>query len=483
MLFNSFSFLLFLPTTFLLFWFVFSKNKFLQNCFILLISYFFYGLWDWRFLFLIALSTLIDFIAGQQIYKNIGTKNSKYWLFVSLIFNLGILGFFKYYNFFIESWVNFFALMGIELTNTWSLNIILPVGISFYTFQTLSYSLDIYYKKLKPTKNFIDFAAFVSFFPQLVAGPIERASNLLSQISAEKKFDYNQCKDGLKLILWGMFKKVVIADALAPIVDDIFFNYQSYPASTLLMGICFFSFQIYGDFSGYSDIAIGTAKLFGIELMSNFKFPYFSRNISEFWQRWHISLSDWFKNYIYIPLGGNRVGKFKSIRNIFIVFLVSGFWHGANWTFIIWGLLHAILYLPIFLSKKNRKFANTTIATNTLLPSFNEIFQVISTFSLVTFAWIFFRAETTSKALGFIKQILTNFKFQYYAHPNGYRIIDYFILLIIFIAFEYVIRKDERNPFKFKSKLLRLACYILIIFGMLLFYDDGIDRSFIYFQF
>ena len=342
----------------MLYWFVFKKNLKYQNLLVIIASYVFYGWWDWRFLFLIIFSTLLDFYVGQKIYKNLDKqKKAKYWLWLSVACNLGLLGFFKYYNFFIDSFVDSVGAFGYDIKSTWTLRIILPVGISFYTFQTMSYSFDIYYKKLKPTQNFVSFAAFVAFFPQLVAGPIERASNLLSQINNTRVFKYAQASSGLKLILWGFFKKLVIADSLAPMVDDIFANYGSYPASTLILGVCLFSFQVYGDFSGYTDIAIGTAKLFGIELMSNFKFPNFSRNVAEYWQRWHVSLSTWFRHYLYIPMGGSRVSKLKSVRNIAVIFLVSGLWHGANWTFVFWGAIHALLYIPIFLMGRNRLYA------------------------------------------------------------------------------------------------------------------------------
>ncbi|WP_281986100.1 MBOAT family O-acyltransferase [Aquimarina aggregata] len=483
MVFNSLDFLIFLPIVFICYWFLFSKKIKIQNSFLLLASYLFYGLWDWRFLFLIFASTLVDFIIGQAIYNSNSDKKRKTWLWFSVIFNVGLLGFFKYYNFFIDSWVDFISVFGYDLKSSWTLQIILPVGISFYTFQTMSYSLDIFYKRLKPTKDFISFATFVSFFPQLVAGPIERASNLLSQITTKRTFDSKQCIEGLKLILWGMFKKVVIADSIAPIVDDIFANYTDYPASTLILGVSLFSFQVYGDFSGYSDIAIGTSKLFGIELMSNFKFPTFSRNVAEYWQRWHVSLSTWFRHYIYIPLGGNRAGKIKSIRNIIIIFLVSGFWHGANWTFIVWGAIHAVLYIPVFLMGRNRIYMNTVVAENRWFPSLTEIAQIILTFSLVTFSRVFFRSESITDAFGFIKQIISNFNYESYQHPLGYRMIDYFILLGLFTVYEFRIRRDERAPFKFNSKIVRFIIYTLVILGMLLFYDDRIDRSFIYFQF
>lgn len=484
MLFNSIDFAIFLPIVFLCYWYVFRQKVRLQNLLLLVASYFFYGLWDWRFLFLILASTIVDFFVGIYIARNNeNPKNAKFWLYVSILFNLSLLGFFKYYNFFVESFTDMFQLFGYTIKSVWTLKIILPVGISFYTFQTMSYSLDIYYKRISPTRNFLNFAAFVSFFPQLVAGPIERASNLLKQIEKKRSFNYDQIVSGLKLILWGLFKKMVIADSLAPIVDDIFANYPEYSSATLILGVTLFSFQVYGDFSGYSDIAIGTAKLFGIELMSNFKFPNFSRNVAEYWQRWHVSLSTWFRHYIYIPLGGSRVNKLISIRNIAIVFLVSGFWHGANWTFIFWGAFHAVAFIPVFLLGRNSIYKNSVVAQNSILPSIKEVFQVFITFVIVTFSRIFFRSESITDAFKYIKQIFTNFSYEVYAHPMGYRMIDYYILLAVFVVYEYIIRKDERNPFKFKSRTVRFLIYTLLIFIMLLFYDDGVDRSFIYFQF
>ncbi len=483
MLFNSFDFILFLIPVFILYWSLFQKSLKIQNLFILVSSYFFYGFWDWRFLLLILASTIVDYFVGLQIHSSNTKKLKTTWLWISILFNVGILGFFKYYNFFISSWVDFISFFGYQIQNTWALKIILPVGISFYTFQTMSYSFDIYKKKINPTVDFISFATFVSFFPQLVAGPIERASNLLPQILNKRIFNYDQIANGLKLILWGFFKKLVIADGLAPIVDDIFVGYANHSAITLVMGVFFFAFQIYGDFSGYSDIAIGTAKLFGIELSSNFKFPYFSRNIAEFWRRWHISLSIWFRDYLYIPLGGSKKGIKISIRNVFIIFLVSGLWHGANWTFIIWGALHAIMFLPLLLTKNNRNHLSTTIAQNTLLPTLKECLQVITTFGLVTFSWIFFRAESLSHAISYIKALFTNSNYETYTHPSGYRMTDYFVILIVFISYEYCIRKNERLPFNFKSKIVRFIIYCIIILTILLFYDDQIDRSFIYFQF
>ena len=483
MVFNSLEFFIFLPIVFALYWFIFQKHLKAQNILILVASYVFYGLWDWRFLSLILLSTIVDYFVALKIYELDEPKKRKRWLWVSVIFNIGLLGFFKYFNFFVSSWIDMWSIFGHEMKNTWTLKVILPVGISFYTFQTMSYSFDVYYKKLKPTSDFLSFAAFVSFFPQLVAGPIERASNLLSQILNKRVFSYDQAVGGLKLILWGLFKKMVIADALAPMVDDIFSNYSQHSASTLILGVTMFSFQVYGDFSGYSDIAIGTAKLFGVELMSNFRFPNFSRNVAEYWQRWHVSLSTWFRHYVYIPLGGSKVSKLKSVRNICIVFLVSGFWHGANWTFIFWGAFHALAFIPVFLMGRNAIYKDSVVGEQTFLPSLTEVGQVLLTFGIVTFSRIFFRSESITSAFGYIHQIFSNFSYESYHHPMGYRMIDYYVLMALFVVYEYIIRKDERSPFKFKSRVVRFVAYTAVILLMLLFFDDGVDRSFIYFQF
>ncbi len=417
MIFNSLEFFIFLFTVFVLYWGALKNSIKSQNIIFLISSYIFYGWWDWRFLSLIFLSTIVDYFVGR-IHENDEKVQRKQWLWVSVIFNIGLLGFFKYYNFFVDSWIEMISMFGYDIKSVWTLKVILPVGISFYTFQTMSYSLDVYFKKIKPTKDFLSFAAFVSFFPQLVAGPIERASNLLSQIINKRTFNYKQSVDGIKLIFWGLFKKMVIADALAPIVDDIFANYSSYPASTLILGV-FFSFQIYGDFSGYSDIAIGTAKLFGIELMSNFKFPYFSRNVAEFWRRWHISLSSWFRYYVYIPLGGSQRTKLLSLRNITIVFLISGLWHGAKWTYVSWGAFHALAFIPVFLIGKNTKYKNSVVGEYSLFPSITEVLRVLMVFSIVTLSWIFFRSASIADAFSYITRIFTDFSFGNYNHPNG----------------------------------------------------------------
>ncbi len=470
MLFNSIEFLIFLPIVFTFYWFIFNKNLSIQNFIILLSSYVFYGWWDYRFLSLIFLSTIVDYIIGLNIPRQESERLQKLLLYVSILFNVSVLGFFKYYNFFIDSWISLFSSFGYEIKSIWTLNIILPVGISFYTFQTMSYTIDIYRKKLKPTKDFISFASFVSFFPQLVAGPIERATNLLPQILNKREFRYEQGVQGLRLILWGLFKKVVIADSLSPIVDDIFSNYQDFSGGTLWLGAIYFAFQIYCDFSGYSDIAIGTSKLFGFEIMSNFRFPYFSRNIGEFWRRWHISLSTWFRDYLYIPLGGSKEGKWKSIRNIFVIFIVSGFWHGANWTFIFWGLFHSILFLPSFFFKTNRKYASSVIAENTLLPNGKEFFQVLITFILVTIGWVFFRSETISDSFNFLTQLNFDFNFTF---------VNKLPLIILFIFLEWIFRKDERKIYSnFSARLL----VDLVLFYLIIGFINN-NKPFIYFDF
>ena len=472
MLFNSIEFLLFLPIVFVLYWFVFNTNLKAQNSLILVSSYVFYGWWDFRFLSLIFLSTIVDYIIGLNIPKQDSDKKQKFLLWCSVLFNLSVLGFFKYYNFFVDSWIDLFSSVGYEIKSVWTLNIILPVGISFYTFQTMSYTIDIYRKKLEPTKDFISFASFVSFFPQLVAGPIERASNLLPQILKKRSFKYEQGIQGFRLIIWGMFKKVVIADSLAPIVDGTFNNYQDFGGGTLWMGAIYFGFQIYCDFSGYSDIAIGTSKLFGFELMSNFKFPYFSRNIGEFWRRWHISLSTWFRDYLYIPLGGSKHGKLRSIRNIFVIFLVSGFWHGANWTFIVWGLYHSILFLPSFMFNTNRNYTSSIIGENSYLPTIKEFLQVGITFLLVSIGWVFFRSENINNSFKFLNQMFTDFSFK-----SEFEWLN--IYLLCFIIIEFLIRKNERLKEKYFN--YDWILFSIISLAILLFLSG--EEQFIYFQF
>ena len=476
MLFNSLEYLIFLPIVFCLYWFVFQKNLKIQNLLLLISSYIFYGWWDWRFLSLIFLSTLVDYFVGLKIHSSGDKKTKRFYLWVSILFNLGLLGFFKYFNFFIDSWIDLLSTFGYEHQSTWTLKVILPVGISFYTFQTMSYSLDIYFKKLKPTKDFISFASFVSFFPQLVAGPIERASNLLPQTLNNRVFKYEQGVQGLRLILWGMFKKVVVADSLSWRVDYCFDKYQALDGGSLLLGLIYFSFQIYCDFSGYSDIAIGTAKLFGIELKSNFKFPYFSRNIAEFWRRWHISLSTWFRDYLYIPLGGSKRGKWLSIRNIFIIFIVSGFWHGANWTFIIWGLIHAMLYLPLFLRGKNRKYTTSIVAGDKWLPNLKELLQMGVTFLLVMISWVFFRSESVNSAFIYLFKMILEIGI-----PSTNRSGVIFVFLLL--TFDWSMRKNEKTPLNFSNVYIRRFSYIILGYAIIAHFQFIDLTQFLYFQF
>ncbi len=481
MLFNSLEFGLFLPITFLVYWFFVRTTK-NQNYFILIVSYVFYGWWDWRFLFLILFSSIVDFYVGKALSTEQNQRKRKALLSLSILVNLGFLGFLKYYNFFTQSFADAFQFLG-QPINISSLNIILPVGISFYTFQTLSYSIDVYRSNLKPTHDLIAFLAFVSFFPQLVAGPIERATNLLPQFYSKRKFNLSASIDGMRQILFGLFKKMVIADNCAVFVNDIFGNYADYSGSTLLIGAIFFSFQIYCDFSGYSDIAIGTARLFGFNLMRNFAFPYFSRDVAEFWRRWHISLSTWFRDYLYIPLGGSIGGLSNKIRNTLIIFLVSGFWHGANWTFIFWGLLNALYFLPLLLAKKNRKYTDT-ISQGKLFSSFKEILLIVKTFLLTTFAWIFFRAESLSDAFEYIKSMFSETLLDkpQLLSGNNLRPLIVFILGLVIVEW---IQREKQHALNFDGmklpKILRWGIYYGIIFIIIIY--GGSQQEFIYFQF
>ncbi len=478
MLFNSIEFAIFLPVVFCLYWFVLNKHLRNQNLLLLISSYIFYGWWDWRFLSLIIFSSFVDYSVGIALSKETNERKRKLLLLISIVVNLGLLGFFKYWNFFIENFSNAFTLFGNTFDSS-RLNIILPVGISFYTFQTLSYSIDIYRKKFKATKSILDFFAFVSFFPQLVAGPIERAKNLLPQFYEKKEFDYKKSVDGMRQILWGLFKKVVIADNCAVFVNDIFANSGHYSGSTLLIGAVFFAFQIYCDFSGYSDIAIGTARLFGFNLMRNFAFPYFSRDIAEFWRRWHISLSTWFRDYVYIPLGGSRGNNLVKIRNTFVIFVVSGFWHGANWTFIAWGFINAIYFIPLLLFGLNRKNQDT-VAEGKLLPGIKESFQIFSTFFITVIAWVFFRSKSISDALVYISRM---FSASLFSLPDiSSSILN--VLILIFVLVEWL-QRDKQHALQMDNvripKFLRWGLYYVII--MVIAGFGGSQQDFIYFQF
>jgi alginate O-acetyltransferase complex protein AlgI len=481
MLFNSIEFVVFLPIVFLLYWFGTRRDIRIQNMLLVVASYFFYGWWDWRFLSLIAFSSAVDYTVGLALGKTEQERRRKILLLVSIVVNIGFLGFFKYFNFFAESFAEAFTFLGRPM-DAGRLNIILPVGISFYTFQTLSYSIDVYKRKMEPTKDVLAFFAFVSFFPQLVAGPIERARNLLPQFSRRRTISYEQAADGVRQILWGFFKKIVIADACAGQVNEIFSNYGSYNGSTLALGAVLFAFQIYGDFSGYSDIAIGTARLFGFNLMRNFAFPYFSRDIAEFWRRWHISLSTWFRDYVYIPLGGSRGSSWNKVRNILIIFVVSGFWHGANWTFIIWGALNALYFIPLMLAKRNRQHTDQ-VAESTFLPSFRELFQMLLTFGLTTIAWIFFRAESLSHAFNYLHVMFSKTLFRAPEMMPW----EQLIMIGLLVAVEWIQRKKQHAlefyPSAKKLKVLRWSAYTALLLMIYFLGDYSTEYEFIYFQF
>ncbi len=512
MLFNSFEFALFLPIVFLLYWFVFDyamrkcKRQLLwQNLLIVVASYIFYGWWDWRFLILIAITTILSFLSGIGIEKAPTKRGKKAVMIANVVVNLGILGVYKYYDFFARE---FAELFGIE-SDFLLLHLILPVGISFYTFQALSYSIDVYRKQIAPCHDIVAFTAFLSFFPQLVAGPIERATNLLPQFQKKRTLDYTTAVDGMRQILWGLFKKIVVADNCATYVDTVFADISNQSGSTLVLAAILFTFQIYGDFSGYSDIAIGTAKLFGIKLMRNFNVPYFSRDIAEFWRRWHISLTTWFRDYVYIPLGGSRPNipeairlkgdkalearytKWIAVRNTFIIFLLSGFWHGANWTFVLWGGYHALLFVPLLLLNKNRRYRDT-VATITLpdgtikakwLPSLKETGQMLLTFALAVFGWIIFRAQDIDQFGEVISTVCSDSLLSVPYLVNRYYYMPLVINVFIMLIIEWINRTKEHSfQICIKYKWLRWTIYLMFI--LIIFLSIKVDTpQFIYFQF
>jgi D-alanyl-lipoteichoic acid acyltransferase DltB (MBOAT superfamily) len=487
MLFNSLSFAIFLPIVFFLYWFATKGNYKVQNILLLVASYYFYACWDYRFLFLLIFSTFLDYFTGLRIDKAKSKKFKLFWLWLSIVVNLGFLGVFKYYNFFAHSFVEALTQFGLQI-NPGTINVILPVGISFYTFHGLSYVIDIYKNRIKHEKSFVNYSVFVSFFPLLVAGPIERATHLLPQIVKKREFNYSRAVDGMRQILWGLFKKIVIADNCAEYANLIFNNSANYSGSTLILGAVLFAFQIYCDFSGYSDIALGTARLFGIELLRNFAFPYFSRDIAEFWRRWHISLSSWFRDYVYIPLGGSKGGIWMKIRNTFIIFLLSGFWHGANWTFIVWGALNAIYFLPLLIFSKNRQNLEP-VAKGRIFPRLKELFSMIATFGLTVFAWIFFRADSISHAINYIFDLVKGLL----SKGNYIQTINFIywdigvaipIIVVIFIFIEWIGREQKHaieSLFLKRNVIFRYLFYYLII--ICIFYFSGKEQAFIYFQF
>lgn len=476
MLFTSAEFLVFLPIVFALYWVLASRLKW-QNALIVVASYVFYGWWDWRFLLLIAFTSLCSYLFGLLISKNMAegkSRRARQFNVLNIVINIAILALFKYHNFFVESLIELFPSIGAEKL---LLNLILPVGISFYTFQALSYTIDVYKRKIEPTQDVVQFFAYVSFFPQLVAGPIERATQLLPQFGKIKQFDYAMAVDGIRQMLWGFFKKIVVADNCAVFVDNIWGDFAGQHGSTLVVAAFLFSIQIYCDFSGYSDIAIGCAKLFGIRLMRNFNVPYFSRDIAEFWRRWHVSLTTWFRDYIYIPLGGSRVSKLKVVRNTLVIFLVSGLWHGANWTFVAWGAYHAVLFLPLIILGKNRKYTNV-VAEDRTLPTIKELGQMTVTFFLAMIGWVLFRSVTIGQAWGFLQGIFSKTLF---AVPN----IPFktMLFVVIMLVVEWLQRKKEHGFVMegVKSGVVRYACYFAVLGVIFVF--GVFNESFIYFQF
>ena len=469
MIFNSIAFLFFLPIVFFLYWFLLNKNLKTQNLLLLISSYFFYGWWSWKFMGLLILSTLLDFAYGFWVAST-NRRKAKFFLWLSIINNLGILAIFKYYNFFASQISVGLSLLNINF-NPHLLNLVLPIGISFYTFHGMSYVFDIYRGNQKPVRNFEEYAVFVSFFPLLVAGPIERANHLLPQVQKSRIFNYRQSVQGIYLIIWGLFKKVVIADNLGSLVDIVFNNPNEHSTVSLIFAAIGFSFQIYCDFSGYSDIASGVAKLFGFELLKNFDFPYWSKSIPEFWKKWHISLSSWFRDYVYFPLGGSRVGIFKAVRNVFIVFVLSAFWHGANWTFLVWGIIHALFYIPGFVNIKINKTEKK--------PQFGiaKYLSILGTFVVVTIAWVFFRSESISKAIDFFREFNQLTMGVSFIKTNTHMVlfIKAIIGLLILLIFEFY----SVN----RSRVFSRRFFAIIVLCILLLGSFKDSMSFIYFQF
>ena len=481
MLFNSFTFMIFLPVVFLLYWFVFKRLRW-QNLLILVASYTFYGWWDWRFLILIVITSLSSFSSGLLIKHFEGQRGrQKAVSAANIVLNLGILAAFKYFNFFVDSLGSLLSLAGIAID--WpTANIILPVGISFYTFQALSYSIDVYARRIEPTRDIVAFFSFISFFPQLVAGPIERATNLLPQMLKERNFDYCKAVDGMRQMLWGFFKKLIIADGCAEVVNNVWDKLDTTSGLSLFVCSLLFTFQIYADFSGYSDIAIGCAKLFGIRLTTNFRVPYFSRNVREFWRRWHITLMGWFTQYVYFPLGGSRCSRARTILNTIIVFALSGLWHGADWTFVLWGLYHAILFIPLILL--NSRSHKDTVAHGRLLPSVGEFASMLVTFLLVNFGWILFRAPDFAGFCDFTSRLFSSSLFNW--HGLNMRMATMLMWCAGLLLVEWFQREREHvlqlDGYRlFSLQWTRLALYAVIVF--LIFYFAGQVQTFIYFQF
>lgn len=469
MLFNSIQFVVFFTVVYLLY-LLLQKKLTLQNILLLIAGYVFYGTWDWRFLFLIFTSTFIDYFVAINIHKSSNEKIRKLYLVLSIVVNLGILAFFKYFNFFISSFVELLALFQLEAHIT-TLEIVLPVGISFYTFQTMGYTIDVYRKDIKPTTNLIDFALYVNFFPQLVAGPIERASSLMGQIENKRILSTEKIYAGIFLIIWGFFKKVVIADNAALVANGVFGNYTSYQGFDLLVGVFAFTIQIYGDFSGYTDIARGIAMLLGFELMLNFRLPYFATSPSDFWQRWHISLSTWLRDYLYIPLGGNRKGKYRTLLNLFLTMLLGGLWHGAAWNFVFWGAFHgSILIIYRVISQWNEKRKQPI--------RINYFISILIMFNITLLGWFFFRVNSIDQIIYFSSNIVVP---DFLQHLVSLRVL---ILITIPLLIIQLIQ-HRSNDLLFMTKLptpILCIVYVLMLVGIFIF-NTNQSIEFIYFQF
>jgi alginate O-acetyltransferase complex protein AlgI len=482
MLFNSIDFALFLPLVFLLYWTVFSRTLRLQNAFLILTGFVFYGWWDWRFLGLLIFTSGTDYLVALGLERSADERRRKALLGVSLVANLGLLGFFKYYDFFITAFNDAFTVMGLPF-GLRTLGLVLPVGISFYTFQSLSYTIDVYRRQLPATKDPVTFFAFVSFFPQMLAGPIERARQMIPQFEGGRTFSDAAARDGLKQMLWGLFKKVVIADSCALYVDKVYDVPEAMSGATLALATILFAFQIYGDFSGYSDIAIGCARLFGFNLMRNFAYPYFSRDMAEFWRRWHISLSTWFRDYLYIPLGGSRGSKLFSVRNSIIVFVVSGFWHGASWNFLIWGFLNGLYFLPLVLTDSNRKHLGP-VAEGRWFPDLHELRGMITSFVLACMAWVFFRAHGLDNAIAVYDAIFSTSLFTWPAFVAGADLNVTFVALAVMLTLEWSARQ-EQHALQLSPRTpgwMRWGIYYGVV-ALIIAWAPITEASFIYFQF
>ena len=477
MFFNSLQFAVFLPVVFLAYWFLPNRSKASQNFILIIASYYFYACWNWHFLFLLFFSTLLVFFSGLQIEHCISAFSRKIWLWFTILVSLGFLGIFKYYNFFVSSFTDLTNSFGFHL-NPYLLKVILPVGISFYTFHGLSYIIDIYFRRIKAERNIIDYSLFVSYFPLLIAGPIERATHLLPQLKVKREFSFEKAREGIYQIIWGLVKKVVIADTCSIYANAIFDHYNSMNSLSLMLGAVYFAFQIYGDFSGYSDIALGTSKLFGIDLLKNFDYPYFSRDIAEFWRKWHISLSSWFRDYLYIPLGGSKGSKLFQIRNVFVIFLVSGFWHGANWTYVAWGFINALYFIPLLLLNRNRSNIDAfKLSFN--WGSLRIVLNILTTFIITCMAWIFFRAKTIHDALSYIKRMVTDLHFK----PEYFNFERYNYELIFMIVLFIIVEWNNRykiEPLSGKYSWLKVSLAVMAIIALGIFTDY---KNFIYFQF